>query len=519
MRIRICVVALLSLLFVQCQEETNTRKPVLYTVGDSTVKNGQGNGAGGLWGWGDFIGQFLDTTQITVQNKALGGTSSRTYIQKGLWNEVYQKIEKGDYVLIQFGHNDSGPINDDFRARGTIKGVGEEKEEIHNMLTKEDEVVHTYGWYIQKIIQETKEKGGIPIVMSPIPRNKWLDGKVGRNNTSYGLWSKQVAESENVTFVDLNQLMALQMEKVGQEHIFDNLFYERDHTHTTAKGAVLAASIIVEQLKGTNLGIKDYLLEDPNIVLPKKKRLYLIGDSTVANNGLPEAVGWGVAMEKFVDTTRIRVINAARGGRSSRTFYNEKLWEKVYDSLKKGDFVLMQFGHNDGGYIDQPKYRGSITGIGDSIVVVKKKDQPDEVVHSYGWYMDLFVKQTLEKGAIAVVLSPVPRNRWEAIKVIRNNKSYGLWAKQIATKNQVTFLDLNDSIAKQYEAMGPEKVSMFFSKDHTHTNVNGASFNAAVLTQSLREIKNLGLRGYLVDQKSIGELRSEALQSIVDRMP
>ena len=519
MRFKIGIITLLGFLFTQCQPAENSKKTVVYTVGDSTVKNGQGDGAGGLWGWGDFIGQFLDTTQITVKNKALGGTSSRTYIQKGLWEQVYQNVEKGDYVLIQFGHNDSGPINDDFRARGTIKGVGEEKEEIHNMLTDKYEVVHTYGWYLRKIIKETKEKGGIPIVMSPIPRNRWENGEVGRNNMTYGLWSKQVAEQEDVTFVDLNQEMAKAMEELGQQNIYGNLFYKKDHTHTSAKGAVLAASIIVQALKDTNLELKTYLLEDPEIVLPKKKLLYLIGDSTVANNGLPEAVGWGVALNKFVDTTRIRIVNSARGGRSSRTFYNEKLWEKVYDSLKKGDYVLMQFGHNDGGYIDQPKYRGSITGIGDSTVVVSIKGQADEVVHSYGWYMDHFIKQTLGKGAIAVVLSPVPRNRWEDGKVIRNNESYGLWAKQIAERNNSIFIDLNDSIANQYEAIGSDKVSLFFSQDHTHTNAEGAIFNASVLTQSLRQIKDLGLRDYLVGQSTIDQFRSNVLQPKEDPIP
>lgn len=519
MRFKICSVALLSLLFFQCQQETNTKKPVLYTVGDSTVKNGQGDGGGGLWGWGDFIGQFIDTTQISVKNHALGGTSSRTFMQKGLWEQVWQKIEQGDYVLIQFGHNDSGPINDDFRARGTLSGIGDQREEIHNMLTQRDEVVHTYGWYIRTMVQQTKEKGGIPIVISPIPRNKWEDGKVGRNDKSYGLWSKQVAQQEGVTFVDLNAQMAQRMEQIGQDNIYNNLFYKRDHTHTTAKGAVLAASIIIDHLKGTDLALKDYLLEDPQIVLPKKKLLYLIGDSTVANNGLPDAVGWGVALDQFVDTTRVRIVNAARGGRSSRTFYHEGLWEKVYDSLKQGDYVLMQFGHNDGGYIDQPKYRGSIPGIGDSTVVAKKKELPDELVHSYGWYMDYFIKQTLDKGAIPVVLSPVPRNRWEADKVIRNNESYGLWAKLIAEKNNVTFLDLNDSIAKEYQVIGQDKVSLFFSKDHTHTNAKGAMFNAAILSQSLREVQVLGLRDYLVGQKRIDTLLFEALEPKLDPIP
>ncbi len=168
-----------------CNQNTSEeKKPTVYLVGDSTVKNGQGDGAGGLWGWGDYIGQFLDTSKVDVKNHALGGTSSRTFQSQGLWQPVKDSLKKGDYVLIQFGHNDGGPINDDFRARGTIKGVGEESEEIDNVLTGEHEIVHSYGWYIRKLIKDAKEQGATPIVMSPIPRNNWKNGKIPRNNES-----------------------------------------------------------------------------------------------------------------------------------------------------------------------------------------------------------------------------------------------------------------------------------------------------------------------------------------------
>ena len=188
-------------------------KPTVYTIGDSTVKNGSGKGEGGLWGWGDFIGQFLDISKVTIENHALGGTSSRTFQGKGLWEPIFNKLKKGDYVLIQFGHNDSGPINDDSRARGTIKGVGEETEEIDNILTKKHEIVHTYGWYIRRLVKDAKAKGAIPVICSPIPRNDWEEGKVPRNTKSYGLWAKQIAEQEKVTFIALNDQMAILMEK------------------------------------------------------------------------------------------------------------------------------------------------------------------------------------------------------------------------------------------------------------------------------------------------------------------
>jgi lysophospholipase L1-like esterase len=92
-------------------------KPTLFIIGDSTVKNGSGKGDGGLWGWGDFIYQQMDTSKITVRNYARGGRSSRTFITEGLWDLVLKMIKPGDYVIMQFGHNDGGALNDNSRAR------------------------------------------------------------------------------------------------------------------------------------------------------------------------------------------------------------------------------------------------------------------------------------------------------------------------------------------------------------------------------------------------------------------
>jgi len=492
------------ILLIGCNNnDSEEQKPSVYLVGDSTVKNGQGDGTGGLWGWGDYIAQFLDTTKVDVENHALGGTSSRTFQSKGLWQPVKDSLKKGDYVLIQFGHNDAGPINDDFRARGTIGGVGNETEEIDNMLTGKHEIVHSYGWYIRKLIKDAQEQGAIPIVMSPIPRNNWENGSVPRNEQSYGGWAQQVAEEENVTFVDLNDKMAKAMEDQGQLKVTGNLFYERDHTHTSAKGAVLAASLVVEGIKESENNLKDYILENSEVKLPSKRNIFLIGDSTVANNNDEEAVGWGVAIAKYFDTTRVNVINKARGGRSSRTFRNEGLWQAVKDSIRKGDFVLMQFGHNDGGDVTKPKHRASLKGMSDSIQEVTKPDGSKEEVHTYGWYMKKYISEAKEKGATPIVFSHIPRNKWNNGKIERNSDSYGKWAKEAADQEEAIFIDLNDSIARKYEEMGPEKVAEFFPKDHTHTNKEGAELNALILAELLRQNKKINLRDYIYIPKSI----------------
>jgi lysophospholipase L1-like esterase len=223
-------------------------KPTLFIIGDSTVKNGNGDGGGGLWGWGDFMYEQLDTMKISIKNFARGGRSSRTFLTEGLWNDVLLKIKPGDFVIMQFGHNDGGAVNDSSRARGTLKGTGEETQEIENILTKKHEVVHTFGWYMRKYVTDAKEKGAIPLVCSLIPRNDWKDGKVLRSSDSFGKWAAEVANSTGAYFIDLNEIIAKHYETIGQQEVTSK-FFLTEHTHTTKAGAQLNAASVADGIK------------------------------------------------------------------------------------------------------------------------------------------------------------------------------------------------------------------------------------------------------------------------------
>lgn len=227
-------------------------KPVLYIIGDSTVKNGSGTGGDGLWGWGSFLDGFFDTSKISIRNHAIGGRSSRTFLTDGRWETILKTLNKGDYVLMQFGHNDSGPLDDTARARGTLKGISNEEKTIYNPILKREETVHTYGWYLRKYVQEAKAKGAIPIVCSPIPRNDWKDNKVIRSAESYSGWAQQVAKEEGAYFIDLNNLVALEYERLGQQAVAP--FFPKEHTHTSKEGAQLNAQIVAAELKRLNPG-------------------------------------------------------------------------------------------------------------------------------------------------------------------------------------------------------------------------------------------------------------------------
>jgi rhamnogalacturonan acetylesterase len=221
-------------------------KPTLYLIGDSTVKNGRGKGDNNQWGWGDFMKGFFDNEKISVENRALGGTSSRTFLTKGLWDSVLVRIKPGDFVMMQFGHNDGSQLDDTARARGTIKGTGPESKEIYNPITKKQEVVYTYGWYLRKFIKDAKAKGATPIVCSLIPRNYWKENKMVRSTDSYGSWAEQVAKEEGVDFIDLNKLTADKYDQLGEQTV--NTYFAPDRTHTNEAGAKINAASVAEGL-------------------------------------------------------------------------------------------------------------------------------------------------------------------------------------------------------------------------------------------------------------------------------
>ena len=111
-----------------------------------------------------------------------------------------------------------------------------------------------------------------------------------------------------------------------------------------------------------------------------KPTLYIIGDSTVRNSN-KEQWGWGTLITDYFDTAKIKVANHAIAGRSSRSFTNEKRWVRVDSLLKPGDFVMMQFGHNDGSRPDTTqRNRGTLRGVGDDTVELVFADGRKEIV-------------------------------------------------------------------------------------------------------------------------------------------
>ncbi len=476
--------------------------PTLFVIGDSTASNVEHRG------WGDPLADYFDLSKINVINRARGGRSSRTFVTEGLWDAVRNDLKPGDFVLIQFGHNDGGPPDKD-KARGSLPGIGDESQEV-TVPNGSKQVVNTFGWYMRKFITETKAKGAIPIVLSPTVRNIWKDGKVERSLGRFGEWSAEVAKAGGVTFIDASNAIADQYEKMGEEKVKE--LFPIDHTHTSPAGADINASLVVAGIKGVaNCPLTGYLsakgkaVEPYPILLPqavqlpvpanpKLPTLFLIGDSTVRNghgDGANGQWGWGEPIVDYFNSTKINVVNRAVGGLSSRTYFTQGHWERVKAMLKPGDFVIMQFGHNDGGPLDDPaRARGSLKGIGDE---TQEVDNPitkqHEIVHTYGWYLKKFIAEARAAGATPIVCSLIPRKTWKEGKIARSSESYGKWAADVAAAESAPFVDLNEIIARRYDALGPEKVEPLFGDEHTHTSRTGAELNAECVISGLKALK------------------------------
>ena len=226
--------------------------------------------------------------------------------------------------------------------------------------------------------------------------------------------------------------------------------------------------------------------------------LYIIGDSTVRNTNRPQC-GWGEVIGERFDTIRINISNQAMAGRSTRTFIKEGRWDKVMATLQPGDYVIMQFGHNEGSVPDTTRagYRGVLKGTGEETKDLVWPDGTAETVHTYGWYLRKFVRDAKARGAIVLIASMIPRNEFREGKVLRADKDYGKWAAEIAGQEGAFFIDLNAITAGKYDAMGPDSTKTLFPGDHTHTNVKGAEINAASVIEGLKKLNECGLNGYV----------------------
>ena len=500
--------------------------PVLFLVGNSTMRTGTlGNGSNGQWGWGFYVHEYYNEEKITVENHALGGTSPRTFYTL-LWKPILEAVKKGYYVFLELGHNDNGPI-DSIRARSSYRPEGklevrEDSISIYNKVTQQQETVYTFGGYMRRFIREIRAKGATPVLFTLTPRNDYEPDdpkRIQRKLTDFTPAIFAIGKETNTPVIDLNDISATKLEQYGPWKT--NYHFYLDKIHTSAYGARMNAQSAAEGILASDdpqLAFLKTCLNDK--VIPQrcdqnrqegKPMVFLCGDSTGKNeDNNPDGMwGWGSQAYTVFDANKCVFQNQAKAGRSTRTYIDEGRWEEVYNSLQRGDVVLIQFGHNDIGGIKDGKQRGVLATAKDSSAVYHMENSNlYKVIYSYGWYLKKMIRDAQEKGAYPILLSLTPRNEWHEgnghsrgfvypvnekagkFYIERRNETYGSWCRQVARETGCEFIDVHNITANALDKLGQKKAALYFKNDHTHTSLKGAQLNAQSVAKGLREINS-----------------------------
>ena len=238
--------------------------------------------------------------------------------------------------------------------------------------------------------------------------------------------------------------------------------------------------------------------------------IHLMGDSTMAEKDLkggnPER-GWGMMFPNFVDS-EFQVVNYAQNGRSTKSFIDRGLWDKVYGALQPGDYVFIQFGHNDA-----------------------KADDPERYAPAFGAYQDnlrTFIRGARAKGATPVLLTPVARRWFKNGQLDRNcHTDYPAAMKQVAQEEGVTLLDIATKSLDWLESLGDEPSKAYFmistgKDDNTHTIARGARKVTEMVCEAVREQipaigEHLVRYDIVVDQTGHGDYMT--VQEAIDAVP
>lgn len=218
---------------------------------------------------------------------------------------------------------------------------------------------------------------------------------------------------------------------------------------------------------------------------PKKIHFWMIGDSTMClyDSSRAPITGWGMPFAGFFDSS-VSVHNHAKGGRSTRTFLGEQRWQPITDSLAEGDYVFIQFGHND--EAKEEKYKDRYTPV---------EDYKNNLVK--------FITESRAKKAIPILITPVSRMRFnDKGNALETHKEYSAAVLEVAGLHKVPVIDLDKKSRELIQQMGPQHAKLLFmqldslehphypagSKDNTHFNEYGARRMAELVLADLQQL-------------------------------
>ena len=222
--------------------------------------------------------------------------------------------------------------------------------------------------------------------------------------------------------------------------------------------------------------------------------LYIAGDSTVQSyrESYAPQQGWGYYMQSYFNSD-ITVANHSIAGRSSKKFYDEGRWQTIADSLKSGDFVMIQFAINDADYTKEDRYAPTCGNVN------------NPTSGSYEWYLTSFIKDTQAKGATPILMScTLSAKSYSNGKFNASYTNYTNACKQLASKYNIPFIDVNGIMVSHYNSVGYDKAKSYHmagavagSTDLTHFNEGGAKVIAGLIANAVKSQNIAGLSGYV----------------------
>lgn len=240
----------------------NGTTPTVYLAGDSTMAE-QG-GKNGTEGWGHYLQYSLS---LPVINRAFAGRSARSFTDQGRFASIEASLAPGDFVVIEFGHNDGGGGSlgsPNYTDNGRPACPGQGDETCTSVYNGTEVVVHTYNWYLLKAARSFLAKGASVVVSTMTPTNPWESGNfsyvppvfVGYAENVAGVLEGEVGLA--AAFVNHGQYEADIFERLGKE-VVDG-FFLMDHTHTQPEGADVAAKAFVKGLKCGGGALTQYVV-------------------------------------------------------------------------------------------------------------------------------------------------------------------------------------------------------------------------------------------------------------------
>lgn len=226
----------------------NKKKITVWMIGDSTMSIKETK-AYPETGWGMPFVYFWDST-VTIDNRAKNGRSTKSFLAEGRWQPVVDNLQEGDYVFIQFGHND------------------ESKDKGERYATPDE-----FKNNLRKYVNETRNKKAIPVLITPVSRRKFKDGTALETHAEYSPFVREVAKELDVAFIDLDtkskelyqqfgeettKLLFLQLKPGEHPNYPDG---KEDNTHFSELGARLIAEIVLKEIKELKLDLADRLVK------------------------------------------------------------------------------------------------------------------------------------------------------------------------------------------------------------------------------------------------------------------